>query len=137
MSWKYTIGLLYGGFVLLIMIMVGIAYTGKVHLVDKNYYQKEVNYQKTIDARNRGLRYQYAIQMKQDTEKIYFEYPEHLQKEEVEVLGYCLSDASKDFRGSLQMPIAKNILRKGPYKLTVHWGKEPLDTLVELSIFIE
>jgi hypothetical protein len=139
MSWKYKIGLLYGGFVVMILMMVAMTYwyTGKVQLVDENYYQKELRYQKTIDARNRGARYQYAFQIKQTSSELLIEYPEHLQGEYVTVQGYCISDASKDFGALLQMPIEKKLLRKGPYKITIHWGQEPLDTLVELSAFIE
>lgn len=137
MSWKYIIGLLYGGFVLMILSIVALAYTGKVEMVDKNYYQKELNFQKTLDAQNRGLRYQNAFSIKQTSNEIIIEYPEHLQGEYVTVSGYCISDASKDFGALLQMPIEKCNLRKGPYKITIHWGQEPLDTLVELSAFIE
>lgn len=139
MSWKYKIGLLYGSFVVMILSLVFMAYvyTGKVQLVDENYYQKELKYQKIIDARNRGSVYQNTIHIKQNTEQIFFEYPQHLRKIKVKVEGYCLSDASKDFRGTLQEPISKVHLRKGPYKITIHWGKEPLDTLIELSTFIE
>ncbi len=139
MSWKYKIGILYGGFVLLILTMVAMAYlyTGKVQLVSQDYYQQELKYQKIIDARNRGARYQYAFQIHQTPEYLRIEYPEHLQGEYVTVGGYCLSDASKDFGALLQLPIEKDDLKKGPYKLNIKWGKEPLDTLVELSVFIE
>lgn len=139
MSWKYKIGLLYGGFVVMILTMVALTYlyTGKVQLVDENYYQKELRYQKTIDARNRGARYQYAFQIQQTYSELLIEYPEHLRGEYVTVEGYCLSDASKDFKGTLQRAVQKSLLRKGPYKLSIHWGTAPLDTLVELSAFIE
>lgn len=139
MSWKYKIGILYGSFVVMILSLVFMAYvyTGKVQLVDENYYQKELKYQKIIDARNRGTVYQNAIHIKQNSEQLFFEYPLHLREVKVRVEGYCLSDASKDFKGALQEPISKVHLRKGPYKIALGWGKEPLDTLVELSTFIE
>lgn len=137
MSWKYKIALFYIGFVVMILSIVALAYTGKVELVDKNYYQKELNFQKTLDAQNRGMRYQHAFHVHQNSKELKIEYPEHLQGEYVTVSGYCISDASKDFGALLQLPIEKSDLRKGPYKLTIHWGKEPLDTIVELQTFIE
>ncbi len=137
MSWKYKIGILYIGFVVMILFIVGLAYRGKVELVDANYYQKEIQFQKTIDAIQRGLRYEYAFQVTQNTHELIFHYPEHLRNIPVKVHGYCYSDASKDFRMDLVDSISKSMLRKGNYKVSFHWGTEPLDTLVEIKILVE
>jgi hypothetical protein len=137
MSWKYKLGILYLSFVVMILFIVGLAYTGKVELVDENYYQKELNFQKTIDAKQRGLIYENSFRVHQNTQEIWWEYPEHLKSIPVKVLGYCYSDASKDFQSELQKPFSKSLLRKGNYQLTIQWGSFPLDTIVEIKTIIE
>jgi hypothetical protein len=115
MSWKYKIGLLYGGFVVMILILVVLAYTGKVELVDKNYYQKELNYQKTIDAKQRGYRYLSEFLVQQNEQELWITFPEHLKL----------------------VPVSKNLLRKGAYLLTIQWGQVPRDTIVEIKTYVE
>jgi len=137
MSWKYRIGLLYGGFVVMILILVFLAYTGKVELVDKNYYQKELNYQKTIDAKQRGYRYLSEFLVQQNEQELWITFPEHLKLVPVKVYGYCYADASKDFEQDLQKPVSKSLLRKGVYLLTIQWGQVPRDTIVEIKTYVE
>lgn len=137
MSWKMYLGVVYGGFVLLIGMMVAVAYSDKLHLVSKNYYEEELAYQQKQNALSRGARYEGAIDLVQGADSVSFAYPAHLGNEKVEVKWYCVSDASKDFKSKLNEKISKGLLRRGAYKLWVHWGLAPIDTMVEVKTFIE
>jgi nitrogen fixation protein FixH len=50
LGWGWRIGLLYGGFVALILTLVVGSSRQHFDLVSKNYYEEEVSYQKVIDA---------------------------------------------------------------------------------------
>lgn len=137
MSWKVYIGIVYGGFVLLIGIMVAVAYADKFYLVSKNYYEEEIKYQAKQNALSRGVRYEGLIRLEQTADSAKISYPEHLRKEKVRVKWYCVSDGSKDFTSNLEEKISKGLLRRGPYKVLLHWGIAPIDTMLEIKTFIE
>ena len=53
-GWGTGIALLFGSFAVFILILVGFASLQKFHLVEKDYYNKELNYQETIDKSSRA-----------------------------------------------------------------------------------
>lgn len=50
MGWGLRIGILYGGFVILIATLVTLSMKQDFQLVSRDYYQKELKYQEVIDA---------------------------------------------------------------------------------------
>jgi hypothetical protein len=86
-GWRWGAGviLLNAGFVVFILIMVGIASFQDVDLVESDYYEKEMTYQNRIDAINRTntMDTSLAVSYHPETGQLMLVFPERLANSEI------------------------------------------------------
>lgn len=126
MNWGYRITLLYVGFVAMIITMVSLTMREKVDLVDKNYYQKELEFQSKLDKMNRANALEEKMNWRVSNDAVVFTFPEG------EIGGTILffrpSDSAKDRKFTIQadetgkQTISKKELASGLYKVEVDWS---------------
>ena len=98
MSWGTGIVILIGGFLLLTIVLVGFAFTQRVDLVDKNYYEKELGFQDHINRQKNslGLHTPVAYTAKGAELRIQFPIAETGKISEGQVTFYKPSDSRSD-----------------------------------------
>lgn len=129
MNWGYKIAIVFIGFVVLMVSMVTICFRQKdIHLVEKQYYEKEIAYQSQINIeRNTAtLENPPVIRYHQENQTVKVEYSPMQAIKEGSILFFRPSDASKDFtiavnanKGSQSIPVGH--LQKGLWKVKMEW----------------
>ncbi|WP_428659128.1 FixH family protein [Runella sp.] len=126
-SWGTGIGALYGSFVLMILVMVGMSVVQKIDLVTDKYYEEEIQYQGKIDkVKNTG---QLATPLTWEVAETGIEvnYPADLKNISGVIYFYCPSDNRKDFKVKIQpnsqfsQHIPTQTVRAGRYRIQFDW----------------
>lgn len=134
LSWGIKITVLYAGFVILIVIMVGLTMREKVDLVAKDYYSQELNYQDKINKVGRTNALKQPLTWEVKTNEVVFRFPEQFRSKEIKGSIYFFrpSDASMDTTIDLSADTAgiqtvfTGKLNNGVYKMLVNWEVEKL-----------
>lgn len=133
MNWGNKLVVVFVAFALFMGYMVYRALSTKYDLVSKDYYKDELRYQERID----GVKNAFALDsvtISQDASTIQIKLPKEHKGYAVkgEVLFYCITDDSKDFKLPLQVDssatqvVMKKQLQKAPYQVKLNWqvGKD-------------
>jgi hypothetical protein len=133
MNWGNKLVMVFVVFALFMGYMVYRAVSTKYDLVSKDYYKDELRYQERID----GVKNAVAlgdVAISQDSTAIQIQLPKEHKGYAVkgEVLFYCITDDSKDFKLPLQVDsiatqvVMKKQLQKAPYQVKLNWqvGKD-------------
>jgi hypothetical protein len=101
--------------------------------VSKDYYKDELRYQERIDGVKNAVALD-SVTISQDASAIQIRLPKEHKGYAVkgEVLFYCITDDSKDFKLPLQVDssatqvVMKKQLQKAPYQVKLNWqvGKD-------------
>lgn len=137
LSWGKGIILAYTGFVLLVLVMVGITITKDVDLVTPNYYDKEIRYQEEIDKINNTGKLKEQVQFTIDKSNLAISFPAITAGSVIkgEVNFYRPSDSKKDFKIPIEtgrdfkqsFDISK--IEKGLWKVKVNWNMDGINYL--------
>lgn len=129
LSWGIKITVLYAGFVILIVTMVGLTMREKVDLVSKDYYAQELSYQDKINKVNRANALEQPLTWEVQPGSVVLKFPG--QFENGEILGsinfFRPSDASMDTTVHVSVDttgaqiISTAKLNRGVYKMQVNW----------------
>jgi hypothetical protein len=129
MNWGAKIAILYTGFVILILTMVGLTMGQKQDLVAKDYYYQEIHYQDKIDEENRTLALPEQLSWELKHKQLIVRFPERFKGRTT--LGslhfFRPSDASLDTIIPLPADTLRirtvdtDHLKMGLYKLQVSW----------------
>ena len=84
MSWSVKITILYLGFVGIIISLVVICFGHKTELVYKDYYARELQFQKQIDADNNATLLETPIQHQVNGKNIHITLPQELMNNDLE-----------------------------------------------------
>lgn len=100
MNWGWRIFFVYIGFVAIVATMYFISQSAKVELVTDNYYQKTLEYQSTIDAKENAQIFGDSLGFvyNSNNQTIVFHFPKELSVIDGEVTFYRPSDSKKDFK---------------------------------------
>ncbi len=129
LSWGIKITVLYVGFVLLIVTMVGLTLREKVDLVAKDYYVQELNYQDKINQVSRANALEQPLTWEVQPEALVLKFPRQFKSNEIagSIYFFRPSDASMDTTvyvtvdtSGLQTIVTAK-LNKGVYKMQVNW----------------
>ncbi|MBS1595068.1 MAG: FixH family protein [Bacteroidetes bacterium] len=144
-NWGWRIGLLYGGFVAMIIFMVMRASSEKVELVTKDYYEEELKYQDRINrahmADSLHLRPEWTVGSGQVSVRI----PSMGHAEQVSgtIKFYCPSDAAKDFnypftaKADSDLVISHSSMAHTLYRVNVEWSEDSHQLLAESVLKID
>lgn len=127
MNWGYRIALLYTSFVIFMLFLVYKSFTYDYHLVAKDYYKQEIEYQNEIDKMNNVKAQQKRLSFAQNAaQMISVSFPEDAQK--AEILFFRPSNAKKDFRLPLslsqekrQVSLPTKGIDRGLWRVKVNW----------------
>lgn len=133
MNWGNKLVLVFVAFALFMGYMVYRALSTKYDLVSKDYYKDELRYQERIDGVKNAIALD-SVTISQDASAIQIKLPKEHKGYAVkgEVLFYCITDDSKDFKLPLQVDssaiqvVMKKQLQKAPYQVKLNWqvGKD-------------
>lgn len=144
-NWGWKIGLLYGGFVVMIITLAFRASSEKVELVTKNYYEEELKYQERIDQQHMAdslhLRPEWTVGHGHVSMKI--PSTDHVAEVKGTVKFYCPSDAQKDFsypftaKTDSDVVISHAGLAHSLYRVNVEWTQDSHQLLSESVLKID
>ncbi|HQR93798.1 MAG TPA: FixH family protein [Sediminibacterium sp.] len=133
MNWGNKLVVVFVAFALFMGYMVYRALSTKYDLVSKDYYKDELRYQERIDGVKNAVALD-SVTISQDASAIQIRLPKEHKGYAVkgEILFYCITDDSKDFKLPLQVDssatqvVMKKQLQKAPYQVKLNWqvGKD-------------
>jgi hypothetical protein len=120
---------LYGGFVLLMGVLVYKCTSMKVDVINKDYYAEEIAYQQQIEKQDRthNLTQQPTWNVNGDNVTIQFPKLESTEPVKGTAEFYCPSDDTKDKTFPITVnsenvyTVAKSTLKAGRYKMKLNW----------------
>lgn len=129
MNWGFKITILYTGFVLLILSMVGLTMREKVDLVAQDYYEQELKYQNKIDKLNRTSSLAYPLTWEVKPGELILKFPTQIKGEAVNGNIYFFRPSDANLDKTIPIPtdtsgikrISTRELKKGLYKMQVSW----------------
>lgn len=144
-NWGWKIGLLYGGFVVMIVTLAFRASSEKVDLVTKNYYEEELKYQQRIDQKHMADSLQLRPEWTVSNGQVSMRIPSagHAQQVSGTIKFYCPSDAQKDFsypftgQADSSLVISHAGLAHSLYRVNVEWSQDSHQLLSESVLKVD
>lgn len=127
-NWGAGIALLYAGFVVMILLLVGMSASQKIDLVTDRYYEDELRFQDKINKVNLTRQLKHPLTWNIEHQGIMIYYPKEFDGSNVtgNVKLYCPSDNTKDLsfpviaqNGTQLIPASE--LTPGRYYLQIDW----------------
>ncbi|WP_159468086.1 FixH family protein [Dyadobacter sp. 3J3] len=128
LNWGAGIAILYGGFVVMILLLVGMSASQKIDLVTDHYYEEELQFQDKINKVNLTKALSNPLTWRVEEQGIMIHFPEEFAEDTLtgNVKLYCPSDNTKDrtfpvkAENSDQL-IAGSDIKPGRYYLQIDW----------------
>jgi hypothetical protein len=129
MNWGYRVAALYISFVVMMLVLVGMAVKQDFDLVSDDYYRQEIEYQDRINKVNntQKLKEPISFNIDDDSKTINIQYPKSLKNISGRILLYRPTDSKKDVlldvsanNENLQS-ISTAELQKGLWRIKVDW----------------
>lgn len=131
MSWPLGIGIIYGLFVVLLLIYLVYANFNSVDLVTKDYYAKDLNYQQQIDRQDRtsGLESGMTWQYFERSQTVQLQFPANIDPAQIsgKIIFFRPSDAQLDNTVTINPNIDRiqeidvDKLSQGMWRLKIFW----------------
>ena len=144
MNWGYKILFLYLGFLIFVLTMVYMSMNQQVDLVSPDYYDREIAFQKQIDAGKNSMEAQAGWRLEVDASRVRLLYskPADAARLNGTVLFFRSSDAAQDRREKLQtapdgsQSFDVTSMKKGAWKVVLEWQVDGKAYYEEKNIFI-
>lgn len=129
MNWGWGIGLLYSGFVAMMLVMVVLSSRQDVPLVREDYYEHDLKYNDHIERVSKTKEMGAEVTVKQDaaTQTVTLQFPTEMTEITGEVLCFRPSQEGLDFTLPLenlkgnQLTFRSDKMLKGRWKLKITW----------------
>lgn len=129
MNWGFKIILLYAGFVLLILSMVGLSMREKVDLVSKDYYEQELHFQDKINKVNNTNSLKNPLSWEIRPGILVLKFPEQFKGEKISGSIYFFRPSDTQMDKTVLIPddtlgirnISTSQLKRGMYKMQLSW----------------
>ena len=125
-NWGWKIGILYGGFVILIVTLVVASSRQHFDLVSKDYYEAELGYQKVIDAGKNQSALSQPLAIHANENAVTIDFPEEFKSKNLsgEVQFYSPVNADWDRNFKLDpkdnsVTISRSTLRNTKYTIKI------------------
>lgn len=131
-NWGHGVIAALGLFIMFILFMIFIFPNGKQNseLISNHYYEDELAYQKTIDAKKLAEKLPEQPKYSQDASGIKITFPKSIQPEDktVKFILFRTDDGNLDVKKELPLSqdfihIPAKVLFPGPYTLKIMWNK--------------
>lgn len=134
MSWGWKIALLYSGFVVMMLVLVGMSVSEKIDLVSDDYYAMELVHQQKIDKIKRSKALEEPVKWAVNERYLEVTFPANLKAGDVggRIILYCPSDDRKDASFPISLDadgtqkIAREEISPGRYHLQLDWASGDL-----------
>ncbi|MBI9056345.1 FixH family protein [Labilibaculum sp. DW002] len=143
MSWGTKLGIGASIYVIGVLAFVGFSTTQKINLVSKDYYPKEVEYQKQIDKLEKAKNLNESIQISQKKGKLQFQFPKNMHSDvSGEIILYRPADYESDLKYTIQLDtngyqeIESDQLLKGKYTVQIDWVHQQIGYYMEEGIYL-
>lgn len=128
LNWGAGIAILYAGFVVMILLLVGMSASQKIDLVTDQYYEEELQFQDKINKVNLTKKLSNPLTWQVEEQGIMIHYPKDFSEDTLsgKVKLYCPSDNTKDrifpvkSKNGDQL-IAASEMKAGRYYLQIDW----------------
>lgn len=144
-NWGTGIAIAIGVMIIGVLSLVYIATRQHYYLVEKDYYQKSINFQQQIDKRGNADRMQEKVVLKQLGNHIQLDFPKTFQNEQLKGTIHLYSPLSEkndlnlpldlDTKLCQQIPVTN--LPKGRYIVKLDWISNEIPYYQQLEIIIE
>ena len=141
------IAFLYGSFFLFILSLVVFASFQDFHMVEENYYDKEIAYQQHIDkvSRTRQLSERLSIELDQTSGLIQIQFPTFIDPATIsgDILFFRPSNAAMDRKITIDIDsnslqeISPTGLEKGRWKLMIYWQVDTVEYFDQQEIYLQ
>lgn len=129
MNWGYKLLCTFIIFIGGMGYLVYRAMSTEFQLVEKEYYKKELNYQRVIDGRSKAKNLSVPVQVSSKDAEVLLQMPPEMKGMELtgHIWFYCANDASKDKHFDMaidstgQQKFAAGQLRPGKYLAKLEW----------------
>jgi len=140
-GWGWKIGLLYGGFVVMMVGLVVASSRQNVDLVSNDYYVDEIKYQGVLDASKNESGLSGAISVHADGGKVVIEFPADFQKSTIKGNVVFYAAANKDWDRDMginvidnKMVVSRKALQNTLYQLKVTYTVDGRDYYYQTQI---
>ena len=131
LNWGAGIALLYAGFVVMILLLVGMSASQKIDLVTDQYYEDELRFQDKINKINLAKTLTDPLTWQVEEQGIKIHYPKEFSDNTLtgNIKLYCPSDNTKDRTFIIKSQkgnqlIAASDLKSGRYYLQIDWKND-------------
>lgn len=143
LSWGTKLAIGASIYVIGVLTFVGFSTTQKINLVSKDYYPKEVVYQKQIDKLKNTKELTESILISQKNGKLQFQFPTNMHSEvSGEIILYRPADYESDLKYTIQLDtngfqeINSEQLLKGKYTVKIDWLHKKVGYFMEEGIYL-
>ena len=140
-NWGAKIAMLYGGFVVLIVILVTGSMRQDFDLVSADYYQQELEYQKVIDASKNQSALSSPVQLHADGQYVYLDFPQEVVQKTIAGNVQFYSEVKTQWDKTMpltpatgKMTISRSELQKTNYLVKISWNADGVDYYQETRI---
>ena len=130
----------------IILLIVFIIYSSQnsFKLVERDYYQKEINYQSQIDRETRTNQLSQKVNIYNDGEEVVLQFPSIFSPEDINgaIIFFRPSDSNLDFSVKIELnqdglqSISSTNLRKGVWVVKIFWNNQQNEYYSEKRIFV-
>jgi hypothetical protein len=144
MNWGKSIVVVYTIFVIGIVFLVYKSSQQKIDLVDPNYYQQEIQFQKEIDDSQNANSHHYSAYVITENGYEFIVVDSNCGKTlKGDAQFYCPSDSKKDVKMILpqtmdsKWKVPMNALKSASYKLKVKWSNEHAESFQSVIEYVK
>lgn len=130
--------------IVLLIVFVIFSSQNTFTLVERDYYQKEINYQSQIDRKMRTNQLSQKVNIYNDDEGVVLQFPSIFLLEDIngKIIFFRPSDSNLDFDTQLDLnqdglqTISSAHLKKGAWIVKVFWNNQQYEYYYEKRIFV-
>lgn len=143
MSWGTKLGIGASIYVIGILAFVGFSTTQQINLVSKDYYPKEVEYQKQIDKLKNTKELLEDVHITQENGKLQIQFPTNMQNQvKGEIIFYRPANYKADLKYTIEIDesgfqeLSTKQLLKGMYTIQIDWEHKNIGYYKEEGIYL-
>jgi hypothetical protein len=144
-GWGTKIILLYGGFVVMILILVVMSSMQKFHLVTEDYYGEELKYEDRIEKMRNSQALTEKVQIRFDgaEQMIFVQFPKDKRTVSGSIHLYRPADADQDVMLEIgadaqnRQAIYTRELSRGYWKVLVEWKSDGVEYFEEVPLMVQ
>lgn len=141
MNWGKGIAIALAAFIIFIVVLAVKLMSSKIDLESEDYYRKEIDYQKEIEAQQNANALSQNIKVSLYDDQVLFEIPDSINMENVKIKMTRPNnkelDKEFDVEGTKTFLVPKNELEIGLYNISISYSIDGIDHLQKEELRIK